>query len=119
MKNLFKFLFVTSLAVFAVSCEDYDDSKLSGRVDELEDRVDSHDALLAQLQANIKSLNDANAAFTALLNGGVITDVQTIDENGRTGYAITVVNSQGSTTYKIFNGKDGEDGQPGAAGQGK
>ena len=116
MKNLFKFLFVTSLAVFAVSCEDYDDSKLSGRVDELEDRVDSHDALLAQLQANIKSLNDANAAFTALLNGGVITDVQTIDENGRTGYAITVVNSQGSTTYKIFNGKDGEDGQPGAPG---
>lgn len=107
MKNLFKFLFVTSLAVFAVSCEDYDDSKLSGRVDELEDRVDSHDALLAQLQANIKSLNDANAAFTALLNGGVITDVQTIDENGRTGYAITVVNSQGSTTYKIFNGIDG------------
>lgn len=116
MKNLFKFLFVTSLAVFAVSCEDYDDSKLSGRVDELEDRVDSHDALLAQLQANIKSLNDANAAFTALLNGGVITDVQTIDENGRTGYAITVVNSQGSTTYKIFNGKDGQPGAPGTPG---
>ena len=106
-----KKLFMLAAVLFtALSCSDYDDSELRGRVDELEDKVESHEQWLAQLDASVKSLNDANRAFTALLNGGVITDVKFVTEGDRTGYEFTLTTGTTTTTYTVWNGDKGDKG---------
>lgn len=47
-----------SLMLLAVGCEKYDDSKLTGRVDDLENRVKTLEELVDGLNTNVKSLSD-------------------------------------------------------------
>ena len=118
MKKLFV---IAAAMLLAVSCNDYNDSELRGRVDELEGKVDAHEQWLAELDAQIKSMNDANKAFTALLNGGMITGVATKNESGRTGLEFTIAHADGTTEkYVVWNGTNGTngtDGVDGAAGE--
>ena len=110
-KTMKKMFFVAALAMVA-ACNIYDDSELRGRVDELEDKVEAHEQWLKQLDASVKSLNDASSAFTELLNGGVITDVKPVTgSDGRTGYEFTVTTGSSKSTYTIWNGTDGEQGE--------
>lgn len=120
MKRLF---IIAAALMMAVSCSEYNDSELRGRVDELEDRVESHEQWLAQLQSAVNSLNDANKAFTTLLNGGVITDVQKVSENGVDGYKFMVKMLVNGTLqdpaeeYTVWNGQNGTPGDAGDAGK--
>lgn len=111
-------LFTLALGLVSIqSCDDYDDAALKEQITELGDRVDAHDVILKELQEHVKSLNDANAAFTELLNGSWIKEVKETEENGRKKLEIVIGNSQGQTTYTIYDGKNGEDGEPGQNGQ--
>lgn len=111
-------LFTLALGLVSIqSCDDYDDAALKEQLTELGNRVDAHDVMLKELQEHVKSLNDANAAFTELLNGSWIKEVNETVENGRKKLEIVIGNSQGQTTYTIYDGKNGEDGEPGQNGQ--
>ena len=105
-----KFMFAAVLAT-AIGCNGYDDFELRSRVDELEDKVEAHEQWLKQLDASIKSLNEANGAFTALVNGGLVTDVRLVSEGGRTGYEFTVTTGSSSSTYTVWNGEKGDQGE--------
>ena len=105
-----KLMYAAVLAA-AIGCNGYDDLELRGRLDELEDKVEAHEKWLNQLDASIKSLNEANGAFTALLNGGLVTDVKLVTENGRTGYQFTVTTGSSTSTYTIWNGEKGDQGE--------
>lgn len=52
-----------SLMLLAVGCEKYDDSKLTGRVDDLEERVDKLTQLVNDLNTNVTSLTKLVQAF--------------------------------------------------------
>ena len=115
MKRLFM---IAAVMLLAIGCSDYNDSELRGRVDELEDKVDSHEKWLENLDSQIKSMNEANKAFTALLNGGLITNVTSKNENGKTGYEITITRADGTTEkYVVWNGTNGTNGTNGANGE--
>lgn len=103
MKKLFFSLF-SAVALLAVSCsEPYDDSALSGRIDNLESRVAQLEEMCRQINTNIASLQ---TIVSALQNNDYITGVTAITENGETiGYKITFAKSKAIT---IYHGKDGD-----------
>lgn len=106
-----KKLMLAAVLVTAIGCNGYDDLEIRNRLDELEDKVEAHEQWLKQLDASIKSLNEANGAFTALINGGLITNVKPVtDNNGRTGYEFTVTTGTSTSTYTVWNGDAGEKG---------
>ncbi|MCH5334684.1 MAG: hypothetical protein J1D86_02605, partial [Alistipes sp.] len=116
MKKLF---LLATAALFAVSCDEYDDSALRGRVDEIEDKIESHEKWLEQLDASVKSLNDANRAFTAMLNGGLITAVEKVYDGDREGWKLTITTAEGTKDYTVWDGAKGDKGEPGAGEQGE
>ena len=100
-----------AVLMLAISCSDYDDSALLGRVDELEGRVDGYEQRLSELESKVNNINESYKALTAMLNGGVITSVEPFEDVTGTGYVITVQYAAGTPlTYKIYNGVNGETG---------
>lgn len=111
MKKIFT-LFVAAALSFAVGCSDeYDDAALSGRVDDLENRVSALEELCQQLNTNVSSLQ---TIVSALQNSDYVVSVTPVTEGGETvGYSIVFAQSG---TITIYNGADGADGKDGAAG---
>ena len=114
MKKLF-FILVAAM-LFASGCSDkYDDSALTGRVDDLENRVKTLEELCRQMNTNISSLQ---TLVTALQNSDYITAVTPVTSGGQTiGYTITFKQAAPITIYHGTNGKDGQDGTDGKDGQ--
>lgn len=101
-----------AVLMLAISCSNYDDSALLGRVDELEDRVEGHEQRLSELEQKVSSINESYKALSAMLNGGVIKDVNPFNESDGSGYVITIQYSDGTTaSHKIYNGTKGETGE--------
>lgn len=112
MKKLLCFLFAVS--VLSGCGEDYDDSALTGRVDDLENRVSKLEELCKQMNTNISSLQ---ALVNALQDNDYITGVTPITKDGETiGYTISFAKSAPITIYHGEDGKDGQDGKPGEDG---
>lgn len=105
------------MAVFAVltfaSCNDeYDDSILTNRVDNLENRVHKLEELCSQINTNIGSLQ---TLINALQDRDYITNVTPITREEKTiGYTIAFAKSSPIT---IYHGKDGENGKNGEDGK--
>ena len=114
MKKLF-FILVAAM-LFASGCSDeYDDSALTGRVDNLENRVKTLEELCRQMNTNISSLQ---TLVTALQNSDYITSVTPVTSGGQTiGYTMTFKHALPITIYHGTNGKDGQDGTDGKDGQ--
>ena len=110
MKKLF-FILVAAM-LFASGCSDkYDDSALTGRVDDLESRVEKLEELCRQMNTNISSLQ---TLVTALQNSDYITAVTPVTSGGQTiGYTMTFKHALPITIYHGTNGKDGQDGRNG------
>ncbi|WP_418409117.1 leucine-rich repeat protein [Alistipes ihumii] len=110
MKRLFALFAATSL-LFVSGCSKYDDSALTGRVDDLENRVDQLEQLCKQMNTNISSLR---TLVEAVQQNDYVTSVTPVSEDGKTiGYTITFGKSNPIT---IYHGKDGEKGDAGATG---
>ena len=105
MKKLFV-LAALSIAAILPSCsDDYDDTALRGRVDDLEDRVEQLETLCRQLNSDISSLH---TLVTALQQNDYVTGVVPVVSGGETvGYTITFTKSDPIT---IYHGKDGGNG---------
>lgn len=112
MKKILCFLFAVS--ILSGCGEDYDDSALTGRVDDLENRVSKLEELCKQMNTNISSLQ---ALVNALQDNDYITGVTPITKDGETiGYTISFAKSAPITIYHGEDGKDGQDGKPGEDG---
>lgn len=112
MKQILCFLFAVS--VLSGCGDDYDDSALTGRVDDLENRVAKLEELCKQMNTNISSLQ---ALVNALQDNDYITGVTPITKDGETiGYTISFAKSAPITIYHGEDGKDGQDGKPGEDG---
>ena len=112
MKRLLALL----LASVLFGCgESYDNSALTGRVDDLENRVAKLEELCKQMNTNISSLQ---TLVNALQNKDYITSVVPITKDGETiGYTISFTQSAPITIYNGQDGKDGQDGKPGEDGE--
>lgn len=113
MKRILYLLFAVSTLW---SCNsDYDDSALTGRVDDLENRVAKLEELCKQMNTNISSLQ---TLVNALQNKDCITSVVPITKDGEIiGYTISFTQSAPITIYNGQDGKDGQDGKPGEDGK--
>lgn len=113
MKQILYLLFAVSTLW---SCNsDYNDSALTGRVDDLENRVAKLEELCKQMNTNISSLQ---TLVDALQNKDYITSVVPITKDGKTiGYTISFTQSAPITIYNGQDGKDGQDGKPGEDGK--
>ena len=102
--------------LLASGCSDeYDDSALTGRVDNLESRVEKLEELCKQMNTNISSLQ---TLVTALQDNDYITAVTPITNGGKTiGYTITFKKASPITIYHGTDGKDGQDGTDGTNGK--
>ena len=108
MKKLFTILSI--VAICFSSCS-YDDTDLSNRVENLENRVTALEKLCKEMNSNISALQ---TIVEALQNNDYVTGVTPVEENGKVvGYTITFVKSAPIT---IYHGKDGVDGVNGKDG---
>lgn len=105
MKTLFKPIgaMLLSLAVLLTGCQKYDDSKISGRVDDLENRVSGLETLVNEITSNLGSLV---TAIDALENQDRIVSVSKLPEDQ--GWEVVFANSGTVTIYNGANGKDGD-----------
>lgn len=107
MKNLF-ILFTVLMLLSVSGCSEYDDSALTGRMDNLEDRVAKLEELCKQMNTNISSLQ---TIVTALQNNDYVTRVIPVTQGGKEiGYTITFTKSDPIT---IYHGEKGETGATG------
>lgn len=115
----FRFLGITIIAFlvsvnFAACGDDYDDSIIIDRVDNLENRVRQLEELCKQMNTNISSLQNIVAA---LENNDYVTSVTPITKDGKeVGYTITFKKNQPITIYHGKDGKDGSNGKDGVNG---
>jgi len=110
MKKLF-FILAASMLLASGCSDEYDDSALTGRVDDLESRVEKLEELCRQMNTNISSLQ---TLVTALQNSDYITAVTPVTSGGQTiGYTMTFKQAAPITIYHGTNGKDGQDGKNG------
>ncbi len=108
MKKLF---YLIALCLLAFSCQKYDDSNLTGRVDDLEKRVTA----LEKLQSQMTELQNLVKAIEAK---DYVTAVQPIMEGGvQVGYAIMFTQSDPIEIRNGAAGSDGTNGQDGADGK--
>lgn len=100
------------LSISFTACgDDYDDSIIIDRVDNLENRVAQLEEICKQMNTNISSLQNIVAA---LENNDYVTSVTPITKDGKeVGYTIAFTKSQPIT---IYHGKDGQDGADGIGG---
>ncbi len=111
MKKILSVLCIATL-LFASCSDEYDDSALTGRVDNLENRVAKLEELCKQMNTNISSLQ---TIVTALQKNDYVTSVIPIMQNGKEiGYTISFSKSDPIT---IYHGKDGQDGTNGSDGK--
>ena len=95
MRKLFFTLF-SAIALLAVSCT-FDDSSLSGRIDNLESRVAALEQFCNQMNTNITSLQTIVGAFQ---NNDYVTNIAPITEGNKTiGYTISFSKSNSITIY--------------------
>lgn len=114
MKKLF-FILAASMLLASGCSDEYDDSALTGRVDDLENRVKTLEELCKQMNTNISSLQ---TLVTALQNSDYITSVIPVTSGGQTiGYTMRFKHALPITIYHGTNGKDGQDGTDGKDGQ--
>ena len=101
------------LCLIAVGCsDDYDDSALTGRVDNLENRDASLEKRCEQMNSNIEAIQKL---VDAAQNNISITSVTPLTEGGvNIGYTIKFTKGDPIT---IYHGQDGKDGQDGADGE--
>lgn len=115
MKKRLFFLYLPYFCLMFGCGENYDDSALTGRVDDLENRVAKLEELCKQMNTNISSLQ---TLVNALQNKDCITSVVPITKDGETiGYTISFTQSAPITIYNGQDGKDGQDGKPGEDGK--
>lgn len=113
MKNLLVIFAAVSLILIGCGKE-YDDSALTGRMDNLENRVLKLEELCKQLNTNISSLQ---TIVSALQKNDYITSVAPIIQDGKTiGYTISFAKSPKITIYHGQDGKDGTNGKDGQDG---
>jgi len=109
MKKVFTLIFVALFIV--VSCK-YDDSTITDRVDNIENRIQKLEKLCTEMNTNINALQ---TIINALEDKDYVTSVIPVtEEDEEIGYTISFSKS-GSIT--IYNGKDGEDGDNGKDGE--
>ncbi len=115
MKKILLMLFSAAL-LFGGGCNDeYDDSALSGRVDELEGRVEKLEELCNRMNTNIVALRQLVDAFQ---DADYVTAIVPMVDGGVTiGYRISFAKSEPVIVYHGRDGQDGEDGKDGADGQ--
>ena len=116
MKRLFIAFAAFGLLAGGWSCSEFDDSELSGRVSDLENNVEGLQHELEMLKREVEGINESNKLFTALLDGGLITKVEPINE-APGGWAISVTTGESTVVYKVWNGAKGENGQNGQNGE--
>ena len=109
MKKLFTILSIVGICFSSCS---YDDTHLTNRVENLENRVTALEKLCKEMNSNITALQ---TIVEALQNNDYVTGVTPVEENGVVvGYTITFVKSAPIT---IYHGKDGKDGVNGSDGK--
>ena len=114
MNKLF-FILAASMLLASGCSDEYDDSALTGRVDNLESRVEKLEELCKQMNTNISSLQ---TLVTALQDNDYITAVTPVTNSGKTiGYTITFKKASPITIYHGTDGKDGQDGTDGTNGK--
>lgn len=98
---------IIGILIFSVSvlagCQKYDDSKITGRVDDLENRVTELEKLVNEITSNLGSIV---TAIDALENQDRIVAVNKLP--GDQGWEIVFANSGTITIYNGANGKDGD-----------
>ena len=113
MKKIYiieKILISLVLAVVMCGCE-YDDSALTDRVDELENRIEQLEKLCSGINSDIDALQQL---VDALQSRDYVTAVEPLKENGQvTGYRILF---QKADPVVISHGRDGAAGHDGADG---
>jgi len=102
MKTFFKLLFAFSLGLAMAGCAKYDDTELRGKVDNLTSEVNT-------LKANQQAMQAVIDVWKA---GGYVAS---IDDSVPGQHTITFYGDKGKTVV-LFDGKQGEDGKPGADG---
>ena len=99
---------VSVLALFFTGCQEYDDTEIKGRVDNLESQVTELRLLVEKINSNLTSLV---TAVDALNNQDQIVSVEKLPAGN--GYTITF---KKSGTITIYNGEKGLDGKNGTDG---
>lgn len=114
MKQIKVFILTVFTALLAVSCQQ-DVMDITGRLDDLENRVAKLEQLCAEMNTNLSAMQ---SIVTAMQTGDYITSVSPITEGGKTiGYTITFAKVDPITIYHGQDGADGQDGKDGADGQ--
>lgn len=99
---------VSVLVLFFTGCQEYDDTEIKGRVDNLESQVTELRLLVEKINSNLTSLV---TAVDALNNQDQIVSVEKLPAGN--GYTITF---KKSGTITIYNGEKGLDGKNGPDG---
>lgn len=99
---------VSVLVLFFTGCQEYDDTEIKGRVDDLESQVTELRLLVEKINSNLTSLV---TAVDALNNQDQIVSVEKLPAGN--GYTITF---KKSGTITIYNGEKGLDGKNGTDG---
>lgn len=99
---------VSVLVLFFTGCQEYDDTEIKGRVDNLESQVTELRLLVEKINSNLTSLV---TAVDALNNQDQIVSVEKLPAGN--GYTITF---KKSGTITIYNGEKGLDGKNGTDG---
>lgn len=99
---------ISVLALFFTGCQEYDDTEIKGRVDNLESQVTELRLLEEKINSNLTSLV---TAVDALNNQDQIVSVEKLPAGN--GYTITF---KKSGTITIYNGEKGLDGKNGTDG---
>lgn len=99
---------VSVIVLFFTGCQEYDDTEIKGRVDNLESQVTELRLLVEKINSNLTSLV---TAVDALNNQDQIVSVEKLPAGN--GYTITF---KKSGTITIYNGEKGLDGKNGTDG---
>lgn len=105
--GLFCFFAVLCPLYFA-SCDDYDDTAITERVDKIDDRVKALETIVAQLNGSLSGLV---TSIDALSNQDKIVSVTPLPDGN--GYSIVFEKAGTVTLYNGENGIDGKDGKDG------
>ncbi len=103
---------ISVLALFFTGCQEYDDTEIKGRVDNLESQVTELRLLVEKINSNLTSLV---TAVDALNNQDQIVSVEKLPAGN--GYTITFKKSGIITIYNGEKGLDGKNGTDGLDGK--